>query len=297
METKTKTSQELTPSFNDDIKGMIHNIRGVQVMLDSDVAKLYGYETKVLNQTANRNSGRFPDSFRFQLTRKEYVGCLRSQFVTLNISKQGEHKKYLPYVYTEKGIAMLAGLLKSEIAISISIKIIEAFVEFRKILTNYRNDYNQIAHINHTLIEHDKKFEQVFSYMEQNNQPKEGIIYKNQFYEAYSFLINLIKSASSSIIIIDNYMDSFILELICKNTKADKTVVTSKKLKLESLQNVDNKIKVVHNDSFHDRYVIIDDKEVYVFGASLKDLGNKVFTIFKLEDTGVFLDTISRVTK
>jgi phage regulator Rha-like protein len=294
METKTKTSQELTTLFNDDIRDMIHSVRGVQVMLDSDVAKLYGYETKNINRAMRNNIDRFPVDFCFQLTREEYDYCLRCNFFTLEISR-GSHKKYLPYAYTEQGIAMLSSLLKSEIAVFVSVKIMRAFVEMRKILTSYRNDYNQIAHINHTLIEHDKKFEQVFDYMSKNNQPKEGIIYKNQFYEAYSFLIDLIKSASSSIIIIDNYIDSFILELICKNTKADKTVVTSKKLKLENLQGVADKIKVVHSDSFHDRYVIVDNKEVYVFGASLKDLGNKVFTIFKLEDTGVFLNSVGEV--
>jgi hypothetical protein len=305
--TKTKTGQELTTSFNDDIKGMIHSVRGVQVMLDSDVAKLYGYETKYINRTMKRNIGKFPEDFCFQISSNEYENIIRCQFGTLNqvrnprfqngtlLFENGKNIKYLPYAYTEQGIAMLAGLLKNEIANTVSIGIMRAFVEMRKILSNSGSTEFRLSTVENKLLKYDKKFDQVFDALQASNPKTEEVIYKNQFYEAYSFLIDLIKSASSSIIIIDNYIDSFILELICKNTKVDKIIITSKKLKLESLQNVDCEIKIVHNDSFHDRYVIIDNKEVYVFGASLKDLGNKIFAIFKLEDVGMFLKVINEL--
>jgi phage regulator Rha-like protein len=293
----------------DNIPELIHTIRGLQVMLDSDVAKLYGYETKRINEAANRNIGRFPQRFRFQLTSDELKNIktsqcdnffnsdeiIRSQIATLDSSNQGKHKKYNTYAYTEQGIAMLSGLLRNEIAIQVSVNIMDAFVEMRKILSNVGSTEFRVSSLETKMIENTQKIDQVFNCMEQAHKQTEGIIYKNQFYEAYSFLINLIKSANFSITIIDAYIDSFILELLLKNSKVDKIVIISQKKSAKELVKTSDKVTMIYSKDFHDRYVIIDNKEVYVFGASLKDLGNKVFTIFKLEDTKLFLSSVSEL--
>jgi hypothetical protein len=274
-------------------------------MLDSDVAKLYGYEVKRINEAANRNIDRFPKLFRFQLTESELNVVLkqdfldlepsnasRSQFATLDFGN-GKNVKYLPYVYSEQGIAMLSGLLKNATAVQVSINIMNAFVEMRKILSNVGSTEFRVSNLETKMIENTQKIDQVFNCMEQAHKQTEGIIYKNQFYEAYSFLINLIKSANSSITIIDAYIDSFILELLLKNSKVDKIIIISQKKLTKELVKTSDKVRMIYSKDFHDRYVIIDNKEVYVFGASLKDLGNKVFTIFKFEDTKLFLGSIS----
>jgi hypothetical protein len=291
----------------DNIPELIHTVRGLQVMLDSDVAKLYGYETKRINEAARNNIKRFPESFRFQLTESELNTVLkqefsglepsyasRSKFSTLDFAN-GKNVKYLPYVYSEQGIAMLSGMLKNDTAILVSINIMNAFVEMRKTLSTFSEIYNKLTVVEHKIVEYDENFEQVFNYMQENSKQTEGIIYKNQFYEAYSFLIDLIKSANSSITIIDGYIDSFILELLLKNSKVDKIVIISQKKSAKELMKTSDKVTMIYSKDFHDRYVIIDNKEVYVFGASLKDLGNKVFTIFKLEDTKLFLSSVSEL--
>lgn len=182
----------------EDIKNLIYTVRGKQVMLDSDVAMLYHYETKKINQAVKRNIERFPEKFCFQLTEEE-MQLLRSQIVTLNKKGRGQHKKYLPYVFTEQGIAMLSALLKNEIAVQISIKIMDAFVEMRKFISINKSLFEKVITIEHKMdkkfIEHDKKFDIIFDQLQLEENIKQRVFFEGQIYDAYSIIIDIIKKA------------------------------------------------------------------------------------------------------
>ena len=244
----------------EEIENLIYTIRGKQVMLDSDVANLYNYETKRINEVVNRNKQRFPERFCFQLTENE-IKSLRSQFATLNKNGRGQHRKYLPYVFTEQGISMLAPLLKNEIAVQVSINIMDAFVKMRYFLKD-----------------------------------------NGQIFDAYSLIIEIIKKAEYKITIIDNYVDDSILEMFSKKkNNVEVVILTSNK---SNIKNIDiqkfNKqypmLKVAKTDKFHDRFIILDEKELYHVGASIKDLGKKCFAINKIENEDV-IEVIKNIQK
>ena len=271
---------------NEEIKKLIHTIRGKQVMLDSDVARQYHYEVRRINETVKRNIERFPIDFCFQLTKTEYE-VLKSQYATSN-SRGGKQK--LPYVFTEKGILMLSGLLKNEIAIEVSIRIIEAFVEMRKFFSANGQLFERLTNVEYKLLEHDKKFDEIFNQLEQEDNIKQKIFFEGQIYEAYSLIIDIIKKANKKIQIIDNYIDDSILKMLTKKkNNVEVVILTSNK---SQIQNLDiqkfNKeypvLKVAITNKFHDRFIIIDNKEMYHLGASIKDLGKKCFGINKIED-------------
>ena len=286
-ENKLSVRNEIT---NEDIKKLIYTIRGKQVMLDSDVAMLYNYETKKVNQVVKRNIDRFPERFCFQLTEEEFFN-LRSQFVTLNKNiGRGKHRKYLPYVFTEQGIAMLSGLLKNDIAVQVSIHIMDAFVEMRKFLMLNGQVFERLTSIEYKLLEHDKKFDEVFNQLQLEENIKQRIFFQGQIYDAYSIIIDIIKKADKKILIIDNYIDDSVLKMLIKKKKnVEVTILTSDK---SSIQNIDiqkfNKeypiLKVSKTNKFHDRFIGIDNKEMYHLGASIKDLGKKCFGINRIED-------------
>ncbi len=299
---------------NDEIKNLIHTIRGKQVILDSDVALLYHYETKRINETVNRNKQRFPENFCFQLTEEEYKtlrfknltlnslnfdnvnenNYLRSQIATLNENiGRGKHRKYLPYVFTEQGIAMLSGLLKNDIAIQVSINIMNAFVEMRKFLAINGQLFERLTTMEYKILEHDKKFDEVFNQLQQEENIKQKIFFEGQIYDAYSLIIDIIKKAEKKITIIDNYLDDSILKMLTKKNKNVLVVLlTSDK---SNIQKIDiqkfNKeyplLKIVKTNKFHDRFIIIDNKEMYHLGASIKDLGKKCFGINKIEEIDI----------
>ena len=277
----------------ENIKNLIYTIRGKQVMLDSDVARLYQYETKNINKAMKRNIERFPEDFCFQLTKKE-IENLRFQFGTSSLEKENYGgRRYLPYAYTEQGISMLAGVLKNDIAIQVSISIIRAFIEMRKFIANNSNVLNRLTTVEYKLFEHDKKFDEVFNELQKNQEKefKEKIFFDGQIYDAYSLIINIIKSAKSKILIIDNYIDDSILEMLIKKNEDVKVVIlTSNKTNISKLdiQKFNKEypiLEVAKTDKFHDRFIVIDDKELYHVGASLKDLGKKCFAISKIEDS------------
>ena len=280
---------------NEEIKNLIYTIRGKQVMLDSDVAMLYHYETRRINETVKRNSKRFPKEFCFQLTSKEY-DSLKSQIATSNI-RGGKQK--LPYVFTEKGILMLSGLLKNEVAIEVSIKIVEAFVEMRKFLSSNGQLFARLTNVEYKLLEHDKKFDQVFDQLQHEENIKQKIFFEGQIYDAYSLVIDIIKKANKKILIIDNYIDDSVLKMLTKkNTNVEVVILTSDK---SNIQKIDiqkfNKeypiLKVAKTNKFHDRFIVIDNKEMYHLGASIKDLGKKCFGINKIEDMGIINKVIN----
>ena len=291
-ENKLAIQNELS---NEEIKNLIYTIRGKQVMLDSDVAKLYNYETKKLNQAVKRNIGRFPERFCFQLTEEE-LKIMWSQIVTTSKLEDNKYrsKKYLPYVFTEQGIAMLSGILKSEVAVQVSIKIMDAFVEMRKFITINKNLFEKVISIENKMdkkfIEHDKKFDIIFNQLQHEESIKQRIFFQGQIYDAYSLIVDIIKKANKKILIIDNYVDDNILKmLIKKKNNVEVVILTSSK---SNIQNIDiqkfNKeypiLKVAKTNKFHDRFIIIDNKEMYHLGSSIKDLGKKCFGINKIED-------------
>ena len=299
---------------NEEIKNLIYTIRGKQVMLDSDVAMLYHYETKKINQAVKRNIERFPEKFCFQLTEEEF-SSLRSQIVTLNKTTvqenfensslrsqiatlnentgRGKHRKYLPYVFTEQGIAMLSGLLKNDIAIQVSINIMDAFVEMRKFLMVNGQLFERLTNVEYKLLEHDKKFDKVFDQLQNEENIKQKIFFEGQIYDAYSLIIDIIKKANKKILIIDNYIDDSVLKMLTKKNKnVEVVILTSEKSNIEKIdiQKFNKEypiLKVAKTNKFHDRFIVIDNKEMYHLGASIKDLGKKCFGINKIEDLDI----------
>lgn len=287
-----KTEEDVGGHDTEKIRSMIYEIRGKQVMLDSDVAMLYHYKTKVLNLSVRRNIERFPEEFCFQLTEDEFSN-LRFQFETSSLKNNNYGgRRYLPYVFTEQGIAMLAGILKSEIAVRMSIKIIKEFIEMRKFISNNANMLNRLTTVEYKLLEHDKKFDEVFNELQNNKEETitSKIFYNGQIYDAYSLIIKIIKQAKEKILIIDNYIDDTILEILAKkNKKVEVVILTSNncnltKLDIEKFNKQYPALKLAKTSIFHDRFIIIDNKNLYHIGASLKDLGKKCFGINKIED-------------
>ena len=292
----TKYKIELMENSSDNIKNLIYSIRGKQVMLDSDVAMLYQYTTKRINETVRRNINRFPEKFCFKLTENE-IDNLRSQIATA--SKVFRNKKFSPYAFTEQGIAMLSGLLKNEIAVKVSINIMDAFVEMRKFILSNGQVFDRITNIEYklleqskTLTEHEEKFEKVFDELQKNERKefKQKIFFNGQIYDAYSLIIDIIKRAKNKILIIDNYIDDSILEMLQKKNKDVEVVILTiqnnrlTKLDVQKFNKQYPTLKIAYTNKFHDRFIVIDNNELYHCGASLKDLGKKCFAISKIED-------------
>jgi len=275
---------------NIKIENMIYEIRGMHVMLASDVAKLYKSETKIINQVVKRNINRFPESFCFQLTNDEYLN-LRSQIVTSreigNMSKRNRvhgGNRYLPYVFTEHGIMMLSGLLKSEIAAEINVMIINAFISMKKYISN---NLIEQKYYNDMIIRHDseiKLLQKSFDKL-QNNLNNNGLFFEGQIYDAYSLMINILNLAKKNIIIIDNYIDKNLLDILSKKEK-DILIITNKynNNDYEKYKKQYNNVNIKIDNTFHDRFIILDNKTLYHSGASFKDLGKKCFAITKIEN-------------
>ena len=287
------------------IKDKIFTIRGIQVMIDSDLAGLYEVETKNLNKAVKRNIERFPVRFRFQLDEEEY-NSLRFQIGTLKEKKStvGQHTKYLPFVFTEQGVSMLSAVLRSEIAAKISIQIMDAFVSMRKFMSENGDVFQRLDNIELKQLQHkevaDDKFNQIFDALEtksltQNN----GIFFDGQMFDAYKLASDIIRKAKKSIILIDNYVDDNTLQLFTKSSKnVDVTIYTksiSKTLSkdLEKYNSQYKPIEIKTLKSSHDRFLILDQKTVYHIGASLKDLGKKWFAFSKIGiDVNSILDKL-----
>jgi phage regulator Rha-like protein len=288
------------------IEEKIYHVRGFQVMLDSELAEIYGIETRSFNQAVKRNEERFPESFRFQLTTHEY-DSLRSQIVTLNNLSRGQHRKYMPYVFTERGVAMLSAVLRSKSAIEISIQIMNSFVEMRKFFATHGDLVMKIQHIEQKQILHEaktkEKFEAIFSALEgQTLIPKQGIFYDGQVFDAYLFVSKLIRSSKNTIILLDNYVDETVLEILSKAISKVKISILTKnindnlKLDIKKYNEQHQKINLIKFDLSHDRFLIIDEQEIYHIGASLKDLGKKWFAFSKLENTSFgLMENIKKV--
>ena len=269
-----------------NIEKRIFRIREKQVMIDSHLAELFKVEVKALNQGVKRNMERFPESFRFQLTKIDFEN-LRSQIVTSSFEHGG--RRYLPFVYTEQGVAMLSAILRSDIAIKTSVKIMEAFVEMRKVLNQNNLIDFRIDKLERKQLVTDEKFDKLFKALENEElKPDTGIFFDGQNFDAYYFVSEIIRKANKSIILIDNYVDDSVLTILSKRKDGVKIILYTKtisnQLKLDSAKfnsQFDN-LEVKLLTEAHDRFLIIDEQELYHIGASLKDLGKKWFAFSKM---------------
>ncbi|MGM5483268.1 MAG: ORF6N domain-containing protein [Nanobdellota archaeon] len=280
-----------------DIKSKIHTIRGKQVMLDRDLAGLYGVETRALNQSVKRNASRFPSDFCFQLDAEEFNNW-KSQFVISNKEKMGLRK--LPYAFTQEGVASLSGVLKSEKASQVNVKIMRAFVAMRTFLLQNASVFQKFQQIDQKLLEHDQNFEKVFDAIQDNQIiPEKGIFFEGQVFDAHKFTTDLISSAKESIIIIDNYIDSSVLTMLSYKKEDVNVRIYTKDIsdKLNLAKDKFNKqyknLEIKKFTKAHDRFLIIDNKGTYHIGASLKDLGKRWFAFSKLnKDTLKLLENL-----
>ena len=293
---------EIIVKDNIKIENLIYEIRGKQVMLDSDLAMLYGCKngTKSLNLAVKRHINRFPERFMFQLTKEEYSSIYsRFQIETLNKNnqKQGLNIKYLPYVFTEQGVAMLSAILKTDVAEEISIKIMDAFVAMKKIINT---SLIEQKYINSLVLEHDNEIrllQESFNKLSAKEKINH-IFYDGQIYDAYSLLIDILNKAKKEIIIIDNYAGKELFD-ITKDIKLNIKIYTknideiSKKKYMQEYSN----IEITTTDIFHDRFIILDNKKLYSLGSSLKDIGKKCTSINRIEDSIILKDLISRLNK
>ncbi len=292
MENKINNLTIQNVNSNEEIKNLIYTIRGKQVMLDSDVAKLYNCETKYLNRVVKRNIERFPEEFCFQLKESEFQN-LRCQFVTSSFNQSYGGRRYLPYVFTEQGIAMLSALLKSDVAVKVSVNIMKAFIEMRKFIYSNGQVFERLTTMEYKLLEHDKKFDQIFNQLQHEENIKQKIFFQGQIWDSYSLIVDIIKKANKKITIIDNYIDDSILKMLTKkNNGVEVVILTSDNSNISKIdiQNFNKEypiLKVAKTNKFHDRFIIIDNKELYHCGASIKDLGKKCFAINKIEDESI----------
>lgn len=281
-------NNNIIPLDDERISSKIYTIRGEKVILDYDLAELYNVETRTLNQAVKRNIERFPSNFMFKLPEEEFKS-IRSQNVILE-NKKGKHRKYLPNAFTEQGIAMLAGVLKSKTAVKVSIQIVNAFVCMRKYIASNSHFSNRINNIERKQIEYEINFKKIFEALESNEIKKEqGVFFDGQIFDAHRFISNLIKSAEKSIILIDNYIDDSVLTLFSERNKNVKVVIYTKNiskklmLDLEKYNTQYASIEIREFNKSHDRFLILDD-HLYHFGASLKDLGKKWFAFSKFKE-------------
>lgn len=284
------------------IKDLIYEIRGKQVMLDSDLARLYECVngTKTINQAVNRHLDRFPDDFYFQLTMDEYREVLRSQSGTLKL-EQGKYSKYLPYVFTEQGVAMLATILRTSIASKMSVSIMRAFVAMLKYISS---DLMEQKLVNQQVLKNTediKLLKQSFEKFERKRRVNE-IYFNGQIYDAYSKIQDIFKTTTKKLIIIDAYADNTILDIL-KRLNIEIIIITKKdnlltKQDIEKYNKQYHNLKVIFNNSFHDRYFILDDKEIYHCGTSINRIGYKTFSINYISDEEVckmFIDKVNEI--
>jgi len=277
-------------SKEQNIENRIFTIRGVQVMIDRDLGELYDVETKVLNQSVKRNIERFPEMFRFQLTENE-----KNELVTIcDRFEVLKHSTTLPYAFSEQGVAMLSAVLRSETAVKVSIQIMSAFVEMRKLVLGNAALFQRLDKIELKQLDADQKFEQIFKALEQKNtEPTQGIFYNGQVFDAYTFVADLVRKAQKSIYVIDNYIDDTVLTLFTKRKKGVAVIIFTKNISKQLALDVEKhnsqyeQIAVQEFADAHDRFIIIDNTELYHIGASLKDLGKKWFAFSKIENEAI----------
>ncbi|MBR3117219.1 MAG: ORF6N domain-containing protein [Bacilli bacterium] len=278
-----------------NIEDKIFIIRGIQVLLDSDLAKYYGYTTKAFNQQVQRNIDKFDEEFMFKLTESEMNNILRSQNVTSSLNNYGG-RRYLPYVFTEQGVYMVMTILKGKKAIEQSKNLIRAFKKMKDYLVN--NNIIDQKYINNLvlkqqdiLIDHDNRISKI------ENVNRNNIFFEGEIYDAYSMLLNIFGRISEELIIIDNYANKELLDIVSKY--CNRVIIISKNLDESLIKKYESQysnVTFLNNDSFHDRFLIIDRKDVYNIGSSIKDIGKKTTCINKIEDEKELNKILERIT-
>lgn len=270
----------------DTIKSKIYTIRDMQVMLDKDLAELYEVKTIRLREQVKRNSKRFPPDFMFQLNDSE-VDFLLSQNAIPSRKHLGG---YLPYVFTEQGVATLSSVLTNDKAIEVNIQIMRAFVAMRKFIFSNALMFQRLDVVERKQVEYDQKLEDIFDAIQSKDiKPDKGIFFDGQIFDSYKFVSDLIRTAVKSIVLIDNYIDDTVLTILSKRNKEVQVIIFTKDISKQLLLDLSKYnsqyplIEVKEFKESHDRFLIIDDKEVYHFGASLKDLGKKWFAFSKFD--------------
>lgn len=302
---------EIVELDSNDIQNLIYVIRGKQVMLDSDLAMLYNVETGNLNKAMKRNQRRFPEDFCFQLTKEEYENLI-FQIGSSSDSSHGGRRK-LPFVYTEQGIAMLSAVLRSDVAIQVSIRIMQTFVEMRKYLATNALLLQKVNNLETKQLETDlaikaieqqtnEKFDKVFDYIASHGEDNQKIFFDGQIFDAFSLMTELIQQADNSIVLIDGYVDVATLNILAKKKDSVKVIcytLPNAKITNQDILNFNAQypdLEVKRTTVFHDRFLIIDDKLAYHIGASIKDAGKKCFGINKIEDEETISNIINRAS-
>ena len=298
---------DLVDIVQPSIEKIIYVIRDKQVMLDSDLAVLYQVETGALNRAVKRNNSRFPEDFYFQLTKKEYenLKCQTgiSSFAQCENNYGG--RRTLPYVFTEQGISMLASVLHSEVAIKVSIGIMRAFVEMRRFVANNALLFERISNVELKQLEYqkqtDEKLDQIFGYISDHEESSQKVFFDGQIYDAFSLIVSLVQKAKKEIVLVDGYVDIGTLNILAKkNENVAVVMYTLKRTKL-SQADVDNfnsqypSLEMRFTKAFHDRFLILDKKNAYHIGASIKDAGKKCFGITLIEDDDIVKDILQRL--
>ena len=289
---------EVVPLVRDDsIQSLILTVRGAPVLLDRDLATLYGVPTKALNQAVKRNAERFPPDFMFQLTREE---CSRSQIVTMNAGR-GSNLKYLPYAFTENGVAMLSGVLRSSTAVEVNIRIMRAFVAMRRFLVANAEVFRRIETVEHRQTATDAKVDAILARLDSGEPPPRGVFFAGQLWDARSLVEGLVARAKTSILLIDSWVGPGTLDILAKKrTGVAARIVTSQKGNKIAATDIATfnaqypTLSVQVSKAFHDRFLVLDDKELYLVGASLKDLGSRCFAFSKM-DASAIPDIKSRI--
>lgn len=276
--------------IDENIRNKIYIIRGKQVMLDRDLANLYHTETRIFMQSVKRNIERFPERFMFQLTDEEFK-YWRSQFVMSKNDKMGLRRP--PYVFTEHGVAMLAGILRSDIAVNASIRIIDSFVAMRKYISvGFLNQ----EYISNMVFNHEDRLKTLEKTFSSFNEKNNHIFFKGQIYDAYSLMVDILNKSKKEIIVIDNYIDKNILDILSKINKI--IIIITNKYNNEDYDKYKkqyNNIKLIINNDFHDRFIILDREILYHCGSSFKDLGEKCFEISKIEEKDILDSLLSKI--
>ena len=277
---------ELTIMDENEIKNKIYTIRGLQVMLDRDLAELYNVKAIRLREQIKRNPKRFPADFMFKLNDNE-IDYLLSQNAIPSRKHLGGS---LPLAFTEQGVASLSSVLTNDKAIKVNIQIMRAFVSMRKFLLNNAQIFQRIGRTEQKILEHDDKFDKIFDIIQSRSiKPEKGIFFDGQIFDAHKFFSDIIRTANASIILIDNYIDDSVLTLFTKRKENVNVTIFTKEisgqlsLDLKKYNSQYPSIEVKEFKRSHDRFMIIDNKEVYHFGASLKDLGKKWFAFSKFD--------------
>lgn len=297
------------------IRNMIYTVRGEQVMLDRDLAELYGVETRILNQAVTRNPSRFPRNFCFRLNRED-LADLTSQIVMFNpdLQKQAKTWTHPPRVFTEQGVSMLSAVLRSDTAIDMSVRIMNTFVEMRHFIADNAAMFEQIRDMRHVQWEYQKatdrhlenidhNLERIFDYMDAHEEPIQRVFFDGQVWDAFELLTSLVLRAKREIVLVDGYVDTGTLNVLAKkHSDVRVTIWTHPKTRLTQ-RDVDTfnaqypKLEVRHTDTFHDRFLILDGTEAYLVGASLKDAGKKTFGIARIEDEKIVRSILERLNK